>query len=79
VNRPSFGGARSAGEDYARYEIYKLSQANPAGVRVEAVIGLKKAKGRIGFLMRGLPKDGETRYEIRPVSGVGQGRMAWGN
>ena len=78
MRRPSFGGRQSTGGDYARYEIFKLTKSNPVGVRVEEVIGLKKAKGRVGFLMRGLQKDADTKYEIRPVSRVGQNRMAWG-
>lgn len=77
MNRPSFGGRRRT-EDYARYEIFKFDTANPQGMRAEEVIGLKKAHGRVAFLMRGFRKGGHTRHEIRPVGGVGALRMAWG-
>jgi hypothetical protein len=80
VKKSFFGGkGRPSGDgDYARYQIFKVTKQNPLGTWVEDVIGLKKAEGRRGYLMRGLPRDGDTQFVIRPVSGVGQGRMAWG-
>jgi hypothetical protein len=77
MNRSFFGGKRPS-SDYARYHIFKVTKENPVGIRVEDVIGLKKAEGRRNYLMRGLPRDGDIQYKIRPVSGVGQARMAWG-
>lgn len=77
MSRPSFGGKQSTDRDYARYQIFKSTKSKPAGVRVEELIGLKKAKARVGFLMRGLQRDGDIQYEIRPMSNVGMTRMAW--